>query len=73
VIRDRQNPLPEWGKCWRDFERDGDWNDAFILLVTASSKRSRKCTSDGGQLAWLRAAELRIQNDAPFAAATDEE
>ena len=27
----------------------------------------------GGQLAWLRAAELRIQNDAPFAAATDEE
>ena len=23
------NPLPEWGKSWRDFERDGDWNDAL--------------------------------------------
>jgi hypothetical protein len=23
------NPLPAWGKSWRDFERDGDWNDAL--------------------------------------------
>jgi hypothetical protein len=23
------NPLPEWGKSWRDFEKDGDWNDAL--------------------------------------------
>jgi hypothetical protein len=26
------NPLPEWGKCWRDFERDGDWNDALYPI-----------------------------------------
>jgi hypothetical protein len=22
------SPLPAWDKCWRDFEKDGDWNDA---------------------------------------------
>jgi len=26
------NPLPEWGKCWRDFEKEGDWNDALYLI-----------------------------------------
>ena len=26
------NPLPEWGKCWRDFEKDGDWNDALYPI-----------------------------------------
>ena len=27
------NPLPEWGKCWRDYERNGeDWNDALFYI-----------------------------------------
>jgi hypothetical protein len=26
------NPLPEWGKSWRDFERDGDRNDALYPI-----------------------------------------
>jgi hypothetical protein len=26
------NPLPEWGKSWRDFEMDDDWNDALYLI-----------------------------------------
>jgi hypothetical protein len=26
------NPLPAWGKCWRDFEKDGDWNDALFPI-----------------------------------------
>jgi len=26
------NPLPEWHKCWRDFEKDGDWNDALYPI-----------------------------------------
>ena len=26
------NPLPEWGRCWRDFEKDGDWNDALYPI-----------------------------------------
>jgi hypothetical protein len=28
----RLNPLPEWGKCWRDFEKEGDWNDALYPI-----------------------------------------
>jgi hypothetical protein len=26
------NPLPEWGKSWRDFEKDGDWKDALYPI-----------------------------------------
>jgi hypothetical protein len=26
------NPLPEWGKCWRDFEKEGDWHDALFPI-----------------------------------------
>ena len=26
------NPLPAWGKSWRDFEKDGDWNDALYPI-----------------------------------------
>ena len=26
------NPLPEWGKTWQDFTKDGDWNDALPLI-----------------------------------------
>jgi hypothetical protein len=26
------NPLPEWRKSWRDFEKDGDWNDALYPI-----------------------------------------
>src|SRR5208283_805445 len=26
------NPLPEWGKSWRDFEKDGDWRDALYPI-----------------------------------------
>ena len=26
------NPLPEWGKCWRDFEKEGDWRDALYPI-----------------------------------------
>jgi hypothetical protein len=26
------NPLPQWGKCWRDFEREGDWRDALYPI-----------------------------------------
>jgi hypothetical protein len=22
-------PIGPWDKCWRDFEKDGDWNDAL--------------------------------------------
>jgi hypothetical protein len=25
------NPLLEWGKSWRDFEKDGDWNPKPIF------------------------------------------
>jgi len=28
----RLNPLPEWGKSWRDFEKDGDWQDALFPI-----------------------------------------
>jgi hypothetical protein len=28
----RLNPLPEWDKSWRDFEKDGDWNDALYPI-----------------------------------------
>jgi len=28
----RLNPLPEWRKCWRDYEKDGDWNDALYPI-----------------------------------------
>jgi hypothetical protein len=28
----RLNPLPQWGKCWRDFEKEGDWNDALYPI-----------------------------------------
>jgi hypothetical protein len=24
--------LLAWDKCWRDFEKDGDWNDALYLI-----------------------------------------
>ena len=26
------NPLPEWRKSWRDFKKDGDWNDALYPI-----------------------------------------
>jgi hypothetical protein len=26
------NPLPEWGKSWRDFEKGGDWRDALYPI-----------------------------------------
>lgn len=27
------NPLPEWGRCWRDLEQEGgDWNDALYPI-----------------------------------------
>ena len=26
------NPLPGWGKCWRDFEKEGDWRDALYPI-----------------------------------------
>ena len=26
------SPLPEWGKCWRDFEKEGDWRDALFSI-----------------------------------------
>jgi internalin A len=26
------NPLPEWGKTWQDFTKDGDWNDALPFI-----------------------------------------
>jgi hypothetical protein len=26
------NPLPEWGKTWQDFAKDGDWNEALPLI-----------------------------------------
>ncbi len=26
------NPLPRWGMSWRDFEKDGDWNDALFPI-----------------------------------------
>jgi hypothetical protein len=26
------NPLPQWGRSWRDFEKDGDWNDALYPI-----------------------------------------
>ena len=26
------SPLPQWGKSWRDFEKDGDWNDALYPI-----------------------------------------
>jgi hypothetical protein len=26
------NPLHAWGKSWRDFEKDGDWNDALYPI-----------------------------------------
>ena len=22
--------MPEWGRTWQDFIKDGDWNDAYI-------------------------------------------
>ena len=25
-------PLPEWGKSWRDFEKEGDWRDALYPI-----------------------------------------
>ena len=28
----RLKPLPEWDKSWRDFEKDGDWNDALYPI-----------------------------------------
>ena len=34
------NPLPEWGKCWRDFEKEGDW------LRRALSDRERRQAGD---------------------------
>lgn len=26
------NPLPAWDKSWRDFEKNGDWNDALYPI-----------------------------------------
>ena len=26
------SPLPQWDKCWRDFEKDGDRNDALYPI-----------------------------------------
>ena len=26
------NPLPEWGRCWRDFKKEGDWRDALYPI-----------------------------------------
>ena len=26
------NPLPEWGKSWRDFQKGGDWRDALYPI-----------------------------------------
>jgi hypothetical protein len=26
------SPLPQWDKCWRDYEKDGDWNDALYPI-----------------------------------------
>jgi internalin A len=28
----RFNPLPQWGKSWRDFEKDGDWQDGLFFI-----------------------------------------
>jgi hypothetical protein len=38
------NPLPEWGKSWRDFERMATGTMRFIPSATASSRRLRKCS-----------------------------
>jgi hypothetical protein len=28
----RIRPESKWGKSWRDFEKDGDWNDALYPI-----------------------------------------
>jgi hypothetical protein len=37
--------LPECDKCWRDFEKDGDWNDALYPIgkgVKQAIKKARR-------------------------------
>ena len=38
------NHLPEWGKCWRDFEKDGgDYKDALGLIRRGLRESIEKC------------------------------
>jgi hypothetical protein len=41
------NPLPEWGRCWRDFKKEGDWRDALYPIGNGVKQASRKRVSDG--------------------------
>jgi hypothetical protein len=48
----RLNPLPAWGRCWRDFERDGDWNDALYPIGNGIKQAIEKV-----QLRWGTSGE----------------
>jgi hypothetical protein len=41
------NPLPAWGKSWRDFEQDGDWNDALYPIGNGIKQAIEKVRSRG--------------------------
>ena len=43
------NPLPEWGKSWRDFEKDGDWNDALYPIGNGLKQALEKVRSRPGR------------------------
>jgi len=35
-------PLPEWGKSWRDFEKEGDWRDALYPIGNGVKQATEK-------------------------------
>ena len=43
------SPLPEWGKCWRDFEKDGDWNDALYPIGEGLKQAIKKVRTRPGR------------------------
>jgi hypothetical protein len=45
------NPLPAWGKSWRDFEQDGDWNDALYPIGNGIKQAIEKVRLRGERLA----------------------
>ena len=47
------NPLPAGGKSWRDFEKDGDWNDALYPIGNGLKEAIEKARARPGRYGFV--------------------